>query len=71
MCNIDIQASYKSDQYIILMSLLMNNFKRGCGIWKLNINLLKDKNYVKIVNDCMLEEKQRYAVSLYDFIIFT
>ena len=40
--NIDIQAGYKSDHSVILMSLLINNIKRGRGIWKLNTNLLKD-----------------------------
>ena len=47
--------------------MLINTFKSGRGTWKLNTYLLKDENYIKLVNDCILEEKQKYAVPLYDF----
>ena len=37
-------SPYKSDHGIITMELIISHEKRGPGSWKLNANLLKDKD---------------------------
>ena len=52
-----------SDHRAFYMALDTSNFERGCGYWKLNCNLLAEKDYITHVNKevdlCldMLEEK--------------
>ena len=42
--NVEIMSPYKSDHGIITMELIISHEKRGPGSWKLNANLLKDKD---------------------------
>ena len=43
-----INSSYKSDHYITMIEILLNNHRRGRGFWKLNCNsLLEDINHVE------------------------
>ena len=41
---VEIMSPYKSDHGIITMELIISHEKRGPGSWKLNANLLKDKD---------------------------
>ena len=43
---------------------IISNFKRGRRTWKLN-SLLKDSEYIRLVNKCIREEYQKYAVPVY------
>ena len=64
--NIEIRAGYKSDHSILYMSILINKFERGNGVWKFNTELLKDESYLKLVKECIMDEKRKYAVPVYN-----
>ena len=39
--NYSIRHSYRSDHSIVELSITLNNFEKGKGVWKLNVGLLK------------------------------
>ena len=43
----DILASYKSDHSPVVLSLKLDNFTHGKGLWKFNNSLLHDCEYIK------------------------
>ena len=61
----DIKAGYRSDHSIISMDMVFNNFSIGKGIWKFNNSLLKNKDYLKLINEIIEDEKLKYAVPVY------
>ena len=63
---IDIIPGYRSDHSILQLDILLNKFYRGKGSWKFSTNLLKDINYLKLINECIQEEIIKYAVPVYD-----
>ena len=63
-CNIN--SGYRSDHSSVEVRLLLNKFKRGRGLWKLNCSLLKDKEYINLVNKMIQEEKFKYALPVYN-----
>ena len=62
-CN--IKPSYRSDHSIIEMTISKGHFITGRGTWKLNTSLLKNKEYLQLVNKIIEEEKEKYAVPVY------
>ncbi len=59
--NCDIQPSYKSDHSLITLdtkSEAQND--RGPGMWKFNVSLLKNQDYVECVNTWLTERKHDY-----------
>ena len=48
------------------MSILINNFERGKGVWKFNTEYLKDESYLKLVKECIRDEKRKYVVPVYN-----
>ena len=62
----DIIPGYRSDHSILQLDILLNKFYRGKGSWKFNTNLLKDINYLKLINECIQEEIIKYAVPVYN-----
>ena len=65
-----IIPGYKSDHSILELNIIINKFVRGRGIWKFNCDLLKDIDYLKMINKVILQEKIDYALPIYniDFI---
>ena len=63
--SINIRPGYRSDHSMVELTFLISNFKRGRGTWKLNNSLLKDSKYIHLVNKCIREEYQKYAVPVY------
>ena len=61
----DIKAGYRSDHSIISMDMVFNNFSIGKGIWKFNNSLLKNKDYLKLINEIIEDELIKYAVPVY------
>ena len=57
----NIESSYRSDHSIINLHLVFNDFKRGKGLWKFNNSLLKDVQYLNIINEKILETKRQYC----------
>ena len=42
-------------------------FERGKGIWKLNCSLLKQQEYLNMINRLIEHEKQIYSVPIYNY----
>ena len=70
-CN--ILPSYRSDHSIVELDLTLHKFEIGKGIWKLNTGLLKNPEYLNMINSIIDEEKLKYAIPIYnhDHIIKT
>ena len=62
----DIIPGYRSDNSILQLDILLNKFHRGKGSWKFNTNLLKDINYLELINQCIQEEIIKYVVPVYN-----
>ena len=63
-CN--IKPGYRSDHSNIELLITFNHFERGRGIWKFNVSLLKDKNYLMSINNLIDQEKLKYSVPIYN-----
>ena len=63
-CN--IKAGYRYDHSIIELEIILNKFIRGKGLWKFNNSLLKDKEYLTLVNKIIEEEVIKYAIPVYN-----
>ena len=64
--SINIRPGYRSDHSMVEVTFLISNFKRGRGTWKLNNSLLKDPEYISLVNNCIREEYHKYALPIYE-----
>ena len=63
-CN--IKPGYRSDHSNIELLLTFNRFERGRGIWKFNSSLLKDKDYLILINNLIDQEKLKYSLPIYN-----
>lgn len=64
--NFEIQPSYRTDHSTIVLSLQINEFIKGKGLWKFNNSLLKDMNYIEAVKKCINNVKEQYMLPIYD-----
>ena len=64
--NCMIRPSYRLDHSIVELDIIMNNFEIGKGIWKLNVSLLKNIDYINLINNLIDEEKHKYALPVYN-----
>ena len=64
--NIDILPSYRSDHSTVVLSLKLNEFTKGKGLWKFNNSLLKDIEYAKLIRDCIQQTKEQYMIPVYN-----
>ena len=55
--NVDTLPSYRSDHSTVVLSIKINEFKKGTGLWKFNNSLLKDLEYAKIIKECIQQTK--------------
>ena len=62
----DIKPSYKSDHSIIELKIKLSNFRYGKGFWKFNNNLLKQQDYLDLINNVVQVEKFKYALPVYN-----
>ena len=62
----EIKPGYRSDHSILECTFLISNFKRGRGTWKLNTSLLKDREYLLLINNCIQDEFLKYAALVYE-----
>ena len=65
--------SYRSNHSIVKLELTLHKFEIGKGISKLNTGLLKNPDYLNMINNIIDEEKLKYAIPIYnyDYIIKT
>ena len=47
------------------MEIFINKFEHGKGLWKFNTSLLKEQEYLTLINDAIQDEMLRYGVSVY------
>ena len=59
-CN--IKSSYRSDHSVIELKICLSN--HGKGMWKMNTTLLKNKDYLDLINKFITEEKFKYALPI-------
>ena len=64
--DIKIIPSYRSTHSSVVLSLEINEFKNGKGLWKFNNSLLKDKKYVDEVKQCINKVKEQYILPIYN-----
>ena len=62
----NIKSSYRSDHSIIELNISLNTFTQGKGLWKFNNSLLKNEEYLKLINKIIGEEKEKYAILVYN-----
>ena len=61
-----IKAGYQSDHSIVFLEIAENKFQIGKGIWKFNNSLLKNKDYLDLINRIIDEEIINYALPIYN-----
>lgn len=61
-----IEPGYKSDHSTPIISLSVNEFRKGKGLWKLNNSLLNDTSYIEIVKTCIKDTKRQYCLPVYN-----
>jgi len=57
-----IKEGYKSDHKLVCLELDKLEWKRGKGFWKLNVDLLSDKNYVDIIKKTIKDTVEKYTL---------
>ena len=67
----EIKPGYRSDHSIITLKLDIAKQPRGRGLFKLNVSLLKDSSYVKLVKKTIQNTVCEYAIPIYrtDYVI--
>ena len=61
----DIMSSYKSDHSPVFLTLKLNNFTHGKGLWKFNNSLLYDLEFIETINETIKQVKENYALFVY------
>ena len=62
-----INPGYRSDHSILELNVKINSFRRGKGLWKFNCSLLKNENYIEMINKAIKDIKVEYAVPVYTY----
>ena len=62
----DVKPSYKSDHSIIELKIKLSHFRYGKGFWKFNNSLLKQQDYLDLINNVIQAEKFKYALPVYN-----
>ena len=68
--DITFLPSYRSDHSSVVLSLQINEFRKGKGLWKFNTSLLKDKTYIEEVKKYINNVKEQYMLPVYNFEYF-
>ena len=55
-----------SDHSFVELSIGIDKFERGKGVWKFNCALLKDKNYLMKINFIIDDQLIQYSVPVYN-----
>ena len=63
--NCKIKPGYRSDHSIVELTVTVNSFRQGKGIWKLNCELLKNPDYITAVNKTIQAVREKYAIPVY------
>ena len=55
---------------MVELTFLISHFTRGRETWKLNTSLLKDKEYISLISNCIREEYLKYAAPIYSYVFW-
>ena len=66
--SVNIRPGYRSDHSIVKLTFVISHFKRERGTWKLNTSLLKDKEYISLIRNCIQEEYLKYTAPIYSYV---
>jgi exonuclease III len=61
-----VDPSYRSDHSMVILTIKIQDFKRGRGLWKFNNLLLYDKEYVEKIKTTILQTKKQYIIPVYN-----
>ena len=67
MGNCNIKPGYRTDHSIVELDIQLCKFARGKGIWKFNCALLKDQEYIEMVNSLINQIKAENCALVYKF----
>ena len=62
----EIIPGYRTDHSIMKLEITVSQFKQGKGIWKFNTALLKNQEYLSLINNAIREEICKYAFPIYN-----
>lgn len=62
--NCDIFGSYRSDHSAVMLNLHLSVFKHGKGLWKFNNALLKEPQYIEMMNNHITVIKRQYSSTI-------
>ena len=62
-----IKPGYRTDHSMLELNITVNTFQRGKGLWKFNCSLLKNQEYLSLINKLIEEVVQTYTVPVYNF----
>ena len=68
--SVNIRPGYRSDHSMVELTFLISHFRRGRGTWKLNTSLLKDKEYISLIRNCIREEYLKYTAPIYSYVFY-
>ena len=63
---VKINPSYRSDHSLVFLELKTEGRKYGKQYWKFNSSLLKDKTYISMMKQLILDVKKQYSVPVYN-----
>ena len=64
--DLKILPSYRSDHSTVVLTIEINDFVKGKGLWKFNVSLLKDRAYINTVKKCIIDTKEQYMLPVYN-----
>ena len=67
MGNCNIKPGYRTDHSIVELDIQLCKFARGKVIWKFNCALLKDQEYIEMVNSLINQIKAENSALVYNF----
>ena len=63
--NCSIESSYRSDHSMVILKCKFNDFIKSKGLWKFNNSLLKDIDFLNMINKKIHDIKVQYASPVY------
>ena len=60
---ITILPSYRSDHLLLFIEIVPHSIKKGRGLWKMNTQVLFEKEYLAKIND-IIKQSEIYATQL-------
>ena len=68
--SVSIKHGYKTDHSLIEIKILLSEFQKGKGRWLFNTDLLKDIEYLDLVNNTINDQRKNYAAPVYNLSNF-